>query len=126
MRISDWSSDVCSSDLELQMLAHRYGVSVNGLLRREAVHTDLLPRFRKLRETEDDHTAEAVSLLNGLIAADVELENIPGIQRQQNYHPEKGISQRNLTQRPAQHARALRRKNKMGPGAHSDRPEENR
>src|SRR3546814_10869004 len=94
MRISDWSSDVCSSDLELQMLAHRYGVSVNGLLRREAVHTDLLPRFRKLRETEDDHTAEAVSLLNGLIAADVELENILGIQRRQNYPPEKGDRKR--------------------------------
>src|SRR3546814_13704970 len=108
MRISDWSSDVCSSDLELQMLAHRYGVSVNGLLRREAVHTDLLPRFRKLRETEDDHTAEAVSLLNGLIAADVELENILGIQRRQNYPPEKGSSQGDVKQMAAQHASELR------------------
>ncbi|RWK73602.1 MAG: XRE family transcriptional regulator, partial [Mesorhizobium sp.] len=45
---------------EIQMLARRYGVSVNALLRREAVHTDLMPRFRKLRETEDAHTVEAV------------------------------------------------------------------
>ncbi len=41
---------------EIQMLARHYGVSVNALLRREAVHTDLMPRFRKLRETEDTHT----------------------------------------------------------------------
>lgn len=40
---------------ELQLLARHYGVSVNGLLRREAVHTDLVPRFRKMRETEEDH-----------------------------------------------------------------------
>ena len=37
---------------EIQMLARHYGVSVNALLRREAVHTDLMPRFRKLRETD--------------------------------------------------------------------------
>lgn len=105
---------------ELQMLAHRYGVSVNGLLRREAVHTDLLPRFRKLRETEDDHTAEAVSLLNGLIAADVELENILGIQRRQNYPPEKGISQGDVSQLAAQHARELRDWLKLGHGPIAD------
>src|SRR5664279_2038807 len=40
---------------EIQSLAHHYGVSVNALLRREAVHTDLIPRFRRLRETEDKH-----------------------------------------------------------------------
>src|SRR3546814_19541484 len=126
MRISDWSSDVCSSDLEkrvswsdgwmedvmgslndlsaqeigrrlrlareaagirqeeaaqiigmsrpklvsieqgvrpvrpneLQMLAHRYGVSVTGLLCRDDVSTDLLPRFRNLRDTEGHSHAE--------------------------------------------------------------------
>ena len=63
---------------ELQILAHHSGVSVNGLLRREAVHTDIVPRFRKLRETEDNHTAEAIQLFNNLIKADVELENLRG------------------------------------------------
>src|SRR3546814_13585592 len=82
---------------ELQMLAHRYGVSVNGLLRREAVHTDLLPRFRTLRATEDDHTAEAVSLLTGLIAAAVELENILSLQRRTNSHPANDINQSKAT-----------------------------
>src|ERR1035441_3622629 len=33
---------------ELQQLAKLYGTSVNALLRREAVHVDLTPRFRKL------------------------------------------------------------------------------
>lgn len=37
---------------EIQMLARHYGVSANALLRREAVYTDLMPRFRKLREAE--------------------------------------------------------------------------
>jgi len=32
---------------EIQLLGRHYGVSVNALLRREAVHVDLLPRFRK-------------------------------------------------------------------------------
>ena len=32
---------------ELQQLAKLYGTSVNALLRREAVHVDLVPRFRK-------------------------------------------------------------------------------
>ena len=41
---------------ELQVLTRHYGVSVNALLRREAVHTDLMPRFRKLRETDDKYT----------------------------------------------------------------------
>ncbi|MFG3594455.1 helix-turn-helix transcriptional regulator [Bradyrhizobium sp. RDI18] len=70
---------------EIQTLARHYGVSVNALLRREAVHTDLMPRFRKLRETEDAHTTEAVQLFNDLIKADVEMENILGIQRRRNY-----------------------------------------
>ena len=52
---------------ELQVLARHYGVSVNALLRREAVHTDLVPRFRRLRETEDKHQAEAIQLFNDLI-----------------------------------------------------------
>ena len=77
---------------ELQKLTHHYGVSVNVLLRREAVHIDLIPRFRKMKETEDGHTAEAVQLLNDLVKAEVELENILGIERHTNYPPERGIN----------------------------------
>ena len=37
---------------ELQKLAQLYGTSVNALLRREAVHVDLAPRFRKLFDSK--------------------------------------------------------------------------
>ena len=33
---------------EIQELARRYGTSANALLRREAAHVDLTPRFRRL------------------------------------------------------------------------------
>jgi Zn-dependent peptidase ImmA (M78 family) len=93
---------------ELQSLAHHYGVSVNALLRREAVHTDLVPRFRRLRETEDKHTAEAVQLLNDLVKAEVEMENTLGIQRTRRYPPERGINVGDINQLAEQHAQELR------------------
>jgi len=36
---------------EIQTLSSFYGISANSLLRREAVHVDLVPRFRSLPET---------------------------------------------------------------------------
>ncbi|WEX91543.1 XRE family transcriptional regulator (plasmid) [Sinorhizobium garamanticum] len=105
---------------EIQMLARHYGVSVNGLLRREAVHIDLVPRFRKLRETEDEHTLEAVRLLNDLIKADVELENVLGIQRRRNYPPERGINEGDVTVLGEAHATELREWLGLGQGPISD------
>src|SRR5690606_8501606 len=93
---------------ELQLLASHYGLSVNALLRREAVHTDLVPRFRKMRETEDDHTLEAVELLNDLVKAEVELENVLGIERRRHYPPEKGINQGDVVELAEKHAQELR------------------
>jgi Zn-dependent peptidase ImmA (M78 family) len=93
---------------ELQLLARHYGVSVNALLRREAVHTDLLPRFRKMRETEDGHTLEAVKLLNDLVKAEVELENVLGIKRRRQYPPEKGINEGDVIDLAEKHAQELR------------------
>lgn len=93
---------------ELQLLARHYGVSVNGLLRREAVHTDLVPRFRKMRETEDTQTLEALELLNDLVKAEVELENILGIERRRNYPPEKGINEGDIVELAEKHAQELR------------------
>jgi Predicted Zn peptidase len=105
---------------EIQILAHHYGVSVNALLRREAVHTDLMPRFRKLRETEDAHTSEAVQLFNDLIKADVEMENILGIQRRRNYPPERGISEGDVVALAEKHAKELRDWLGLGPGPIAD------
>jgi Zn-dependent peptidase ImmA (M78 family) len=105
---------------ELQTLASHYGVSVNALLRREAVHTDLLPRFRKLRETEDEHTIEAIRLLNDLVKAEVELENVLGIERRKNYPPERGINTGDVAELAEQHAQELRSWLGLGSGPIAD------
>jgi Zn-dependent peptidase ImmA (M78 family)/DNA-binding XRE family transcriptional regulator len=93
---------------ELQILAQRYGTSVNAVLRRESVHTDLMPRFRRLRETEDTHTAEAVALLNNLAKGEAELENVLGVVRVRNYPPENGISDGDVVALAAKNAARFR------------------
>lgn len=105
---------------ELQTLAHHYGVSVNALLRREAVHTDFVPRFRKLLETENGHTAEAVRLLSDLVRSEVELENILGIKRRKNFPPERGINAGNVIELAEQHAQSLRDWIGLGSGPIAD------
>ena len=105
---------------ELQSLARRYGISVNALLRREAVHTDLIPRFRKLRDTEDNHVAEAVGLLNDFVKAEVELENVLGIKRRKSYPPERGISTGDVLELAEQHAQELRNWLGLGSGPITD------
>lgn len=104
---------------ELQALANHYNVSVNALLRREAVHTDLIPRFRKLRETEDGHTLEAVQLLNDLAKADVELENVLGIEHKRNYPPERGLAG-DVLELADKHAQELRDWLGLGSGPIAD------
>ncbi len=105
---------------ELRVLARRYGVSVNALLRREAVHIDLVPRFRRLRETEGRHKAEAIQLFNDLIKADVELENVLGIERRRNYPPDRGINEGNVLTLAEKHAQELRDWLGLGPGPVAD------
>ena len=72
---------------ELRPLARLYGTSVNALLRRESVYTDLVPWFRKLPGRKDASWAEAVRLLADLVRAEVELENLLGITHPRNYPP---------------------------------------
>lgn len=105
---------------ELQSLANHYGVSVNALLRREAVHTDLVPRFRRLQDDEDAQTLEAVQLLNDLVKADVELENVLGIHRERQYPPERGINEGNVIELAEQHAQDLRDWLGLGSGPIAD------
>lgn len=76
---------------ELQALSRCYGASVNSLLRREAVHVDLVPRFRSLPDTGDEGIDQAARTLNDLVRAEVELESILGVRRTQNYPAEKPI-----------------------------------
>ncbi|WP_226635236.1 helix-turn-helix domain-containing protein [Novosphingobium profundi] len=105
---------------ELQKLAHFYGMSVNALLRREAVHTNLLPRFRKLREAEDAETLEAIGVLNDLIKADIEIENVLGIQRKRDYPPERTIDGGEVTELAERHAQDLRKWLGLGLGPIAD------
>ena len=72
---------------ELQRLARLYGTSVNAVLRREAVHVDLVPRFRKLVTANDESAERAARLLTDLVRAEVELENLLGARRTRNYPP---------------------------------------
>lgn len=76
---------------ELQALAKLYGTSVNALLRREAVHVDLVPKYRKLADQTDPAVEAAGSLLTDLVKAEVELENLLGIHRVRNYPQQRPI-----------------------------------
>src|SRR4051812_4037795 len=76
---------------ELQKLALLYNISVNALLRQEAVHVDFMPRFRKLISDEDDASRKASQLLTDLAAAEVELENLLGIRWPRSYPPERPL-----------------------------------
>lgn len=75
---------------ELQRLAALYGVSLNALLRREAVQVDLKPRFRRMGE-QDDGVEGAVALLTTLVQAELELEDLLGVRRSRNDPPERPL-----------------------------------
>jgi Zn-dependent peptidase ImmA (M78 family) len=79
-----------------------------------------MPRFRKLRETEDIHTAEAIELFNDLIKADVELENILGIERRRHYPQGRGIHEGDVVVLAETHAKDLRDWLGLGPGPIAD------
>jgi Zn-dependent peptidase ImmA (M78 family) len=93
---------------ELQKLAALYKTSANAILRREAVHLDMVPRFRKLSETSDSAVDRAARLLNDLVRAEVELENALGIKRVRNYPPERPLLPGDVRAQAEQDAQDLR------------------
>ncbi len=99
---------------ELQAFARLYHVSINSLLRREAVHVDLVPRFRKLSDTTQEGSTEAVALLAELAKAEVELENILGVQRAYAYPPERPILSGDVRMQAEQDALELRERLGLG------------
>lgn len=106
---------------ELQKLAKLYDISLNALLRREAIFVDLSPRFRKLEIGEDDGAAdEAVRLLADLAKAEVELENLLGVQRVRNYPPERSILPGDVRAQAEQDALELRQRLGLGLAPISD------
>lgn len=75
---------------ELRGLAQSYGESVNALTRPEAMHIDLLPRFRKAAG-KDSAGCQAAEVLSNLVKAEVELEGMLGAARVRSYPPERPI-----------------------------------
>ncbi len=92
---------------ELQRFAALYGVSVNSLLRREAVQIDLKPRFRRTGEADADVEA-AIALLANLVQAELELEDLLGVKRVRNDPPERPLLPGNLALQAEQDAADLR------------------
>jgi Zn-dependent peptidase ImmA (M78 family)/DNA-binding XRE family transcriptional regulator len=99
---------------ELQKLARLYRTSINALLRQEAVHVDLEPRFRRLADSSDADAADAVQLLSNLAKAEVELENLLGVQRVRNYPPERPLLRGNVRAQAEHDATELRQRLGLG------------
>ena len=99
---------------ELRPLARLYRTSVNALLRRESVYTDLVPRFRKLPGSRDESSAEASRLLADLVRAEVELENLLGITHPRNYPPERVLLPGDVRTQAENDATELRQKLGLG------------
>ena len=78
-------------DSEIYALVDIYKISLNTLLRRDAIHVDLIPRFRKLADDNIKGVNEAAEVLNELVTAEVELENILGVNRKQNLPIERPL-----------------------------------
>jgi hypothetical protein len=105
---------------ELQKLATAYRTSANAILRREAVHLDMVPRFRKLAESGDVAVEQATRLLNDLVRAEVELENALGVSRTRNYPLERPILPGEIRAQAEQDAQELRDWLGLGPGPVTD------
>lgn len=93
---------------EIQQLAKLYGTTANALLRRESVHVQLVPQFRKLTENEDGAVSNAVNIMAQLLRAEVELENLLGIEHVHNLPPERRILPGDVREQAEQHAAELR------------------
>lgn len=76
---------------EVRAFAQLYGTSINALLRDEAVHVDLAPKFRKHFGKEDAAVEAAAKMLAELAQAEVEMETLLGIRRISNYPPERPL-----------------------------------
>jgi len=99
---------------ELQRLSKLYRTSVNALLRQEAVHVDIAPRFRRLTGSSDAAADTAAQLMSDLARAEVELENLLGIKRVRNYPPERPILRGDV--RAQAEADALELRQRLGLG----------
>ncbi len=105
--------------VELQKLAFLYGTSINTLLRNEAVQIDLVPRFRHDHDAGSE-VAEAAALLNNLVKAEVELENLLGVRRLRNDPPERPLLPGDVYAQAERDAQDLRQWLGLGSGPIQD------
>ncbi|HEY1930390.1 MAG TPA: XRE family transcriptional regulator [Acetobacteraceae bacterium] len=101
---------------ELQALAKLYGTSANTLLRAEAVHVDLVPKYRKLVGHTDPSVGNAAALLSDLVKAEVELEDLLGVQGARNYPPQRPILPGDVRLQAEQDAQEVRQWLGLGDG----------
>ena len=101
---------------ELQKLAALYKTSANAILRHETACPDLVPRFRRLRQSTNAAVEKAVQLLNGLVSAETELETALGIKHARRYLPERQILPGDIKEQAEQNAQELRNWLGLGPG----------
>lgn len=94
---------------ELRTLAKLYGKTINELLRRERIQVNLLPQFRRISQSENADVEHAVKLLNDLVQAEIELEQLLGVTRSTEYPPESPIRSGNAVQQAEEDAMNLRR-----------------
>lgn len=92
---------------ELQRLAVLYSLSLNELLRQDSTRVDLRPRFRHAGEQSEKLQA-AIELLNRLVQAEIEFENLLGIQRVRLDPPERPLVPGNVILQAEQDAAELR------------------
>ena len=101
---------------EVQALASLYGVSANSILRREAVHLDLVARFRRLPGSSERGQKEAVQLLHRLVSAELELEDALGVRRARNDPPEQPLLPGDVAIQAEEDAQAIRARIGLGDG----------
>ena len=105
---------------ELQKLSKLYGVSVNALLRRKAVHVDLYSQFRKSSFGCKEYEKIAHKTLVSLVSADVEFDNLLGLAEPKNFPDERGITGGDVEFLAEQHALELRNWLGIGTGPITD------
>jgi len=105
---------------ELRALCALYGSSVNAVLRQEAIHADLQPRFRKLQNSNDSAVEAASTMLSTLVQAETELENLLGVLRHHNPIPERPILSGDVCIQAEQDAAEVRRWLGIGQGSIPD------
>jgi Zn-dependent peptidase ImmA (M78 family)/DNA-binding XRE family transcriptional regulator len=99
---------------ELLKLSKLYGTSVNALMRVQAIHVDLSPKFRKVVGDRDETGRAASQLLADLAKAEVELEDLLGVSRVRNYPPERPIGSGDITLQAEHDALELRQRTGLG------------